>query len=186
MCKSITLHFPMKTTSHMILLWEIERSQTPLIKRSLHQFTSFSSPPSPTPLQNTYILSLVDPTPLSSSPKLSVNIHYWPTSVKLWLIHAHLVMAPSKGSKLLLAKEFPIIHCAMCPLIWAYQPSIPDLTLLLSIEFTIGKKRVLCEASEWGTLNYGSTTKISLESHNFFKCIILARHPIIISWNIRN
>ena len=138
---------------------------------------------SPTPLQ-THIFPLVDPTPLASSPKLSVNINYWPTSVNLWLIHAHPVMAPSKGSKLLLAKEFPIIHCAMCPLIWAYQPSIPNLTLLLSIEFTIGKKRVLCEASEWGTLNYGSTTKISLESHNFFKCIILARHPIIISWNI--
>ena len=125
-CRSITLHFPMKTTSHMILLWEIERSQTPLIKRSLHQFTSFSSPPSPTPLQNTYILSLVDPTPLSSSPKLSVNINYWPTSVNLWLIHAHPVMAPSKGSKLLLAKEFPSFTV---PCVHSYEhTNLPFLT----------------------------------------------------------
>lgn len=28
--KAITLHFPMKTTAHMILIGDIERSQTPL------------------------------------------------------------------------------------------------------------------------------------------------------------
>ena len=109
--------------------WKITNS---LIKRSLHQFISFSiSPLFSHSTPNTYILSLADPTPLASSPKLNVNINYWPTSVNLWLIHAHPVMAPSRFEAFA-SLGVPIIHCAMCPLIWTYQPSIPNLTLLLN------------------------------------------------------
>ena len=121
-CRSITLHFPMKTTP----TWSCSRKlKDQKISSPIYLIFQPPSLSSPTPLQ-THIFPLVDPTPLASSPKLSVNINYWPTSVNLWLIHAHLVMAPSKGSKLLLAKEFPSFTV---PCVHSYEhTNLPILT----------------------------------------------------------
>lgn len=109
--KSITPHFPMKTTTHMILFGDIERSQTPLKRRSPLLGTPFPSSHTSISSQtnNCSSLSLTLHHQLASSPKLQCKYSHGFTRVNFLLIHVRLVMNIQNGSKFSIAKQSHLI-----------------------------------------------------------------------------